>query len=151
MSFFGCLARLAQAYHRQTYEYLPRLKDLDDKLEEWRTFYRDAGYAGAEQDFFSHELRTHRIKAADRNTENNDTRSSLLYRARVWLFCLLGFATAAGIAYIAAHVRFHASRANSTQTLPQRPVPQNTNPPPPPSPFPPNREIREGDAPTRRT
>lgn len=107
-SFFGCLAQLAQAYHRQTYEYLPRLRDLDEKLEEWRAFYRDAGYAGAEQDFFNHELRTHIIKAADRNTENNDTRSSLLYRARVWLFWLLGFATAAGIAYIAAHVRFNA-------------------------------------------
>ena len=87
---------------------MPLLKELDDKLEEWRAFYRDAGYAGAEQDFFHHELRTHIIEAADRNTENNDARSSLLYWARVWLFRLLGFATAAGIAYMANHVRFHA-------------------------------------------
>lgn len=74
---------------------------------EWRAFYRDAGYAGAEEDFFNDELRAHIIDAADRNTENNDARSSLLYWARVWLFWLLGCSTVAGVAYIANHVRFH--------------------------------------------
>ena len=77
------------------------------KLEEWKEFYQDTRHAGAEQAFFSHEFRAHIIEAADRNTENNDARSSLLYWARVWLFCLLGFATVAGIAYTANHVRFH--------------------------------------------
>ena len=107
-SFFSCMVQLARAYHRQKYKFLPLLKELDGKLEEWRSFYQDAGYSGAEHDFFSHELRTHIIDAADRNTENNDARSSSLYWARVWLFWLLGFATATGIAYVANHVRFHA-------------------------------------------
>lgn len=89
-SFFSCLVQLARAYHRQTYKYLPLLRELDEKLEEWRGFYQEAGYAGSEEDFFNHELRTHIIEAADRNTENNDGRSSLLYWARVWLFWLLG-------------------------------------------------------------
>lgn len=38
-------------------EYLPLLRELDEKLEEWRAFYQEAGYAGSEQDFFNHELR----------------------------------------------------------------------------------------------
>ena len=33
---------------------------------------------------------------------------NLTSRARVWLFWLLGFATGAGVAYIANHVRLHA-------------------------------------------
>jgi hypothetical protein len=84
------------------------LKDLEATREEWRAFYRDAGYEGSDEDFFRHELRGRIIEAADRNTENNDARSSLLYWARLWLFWLLGFATAAGIAYVANQVRFHA-------------------------------------------
>ena len=107
-SFFACMIQLARAYHRQKYKYLPLLKELDEKLNEWRAFYEEAGYAGSEQDFFSHDLRTHIIEAADRNTENNDARSSLLFWSRVWLFWLLGFATAVGIAYVANQVRFHA-------------------------------------------
>lgn len=108
VSFFACMIQLARAYHRQRYKYLPLLKELHEKLDEWRDFYLEAGYAGAEQDFFNHDLRTHIIEAADRNTENNDARSSLLFWARVWLFWLLGFTTAAGIAYVANHARFHA-------------------------------------------
>ena len=42
-------------------------------------------------------------------------------------------------------------RESRTEPTPQRPAPQNSNPPPPPSQFPPNREIREGDVPSRRT
>jgi hypothetical protein len=107
-AFFACMVQLARAYHRQKYKFLPLLKELDEKLQEWRDFYQVAGYPGAEQDFFVHGLRTDIIAAADRNTENNDARSSSLYWARVWLFWLLGFATAAGIAYVANQVRFHA-------------------------------------------
>ena len=107
-SFFACMLQLARAYHRQKYKFLPLLKELDEKLEEWRDFYRIAGYPGAEQDFFTQGLRTDIIGAADRNTENNDARSSMLYWARVWLFWLLGFTTAAGIVYVANQVRFHA-------------------------------------------
>lgn len=103
-SFFGCLLHLARAYHRQTYRYLPQLKRLQEKLDEWRSFYLDAGYAGAEEDFFTHELRAHIIDAADWNSENNDVRSALLYWARVWLFWLLGLTTAAGAAYAAQQV-----------------------------------------------
>src|SRR5262245_7555118 len=106
--FFGCLVQLVRAYHRQRYKYLPLLKDLEATREEWRAFYQEAGYEGSDEDFFRHEFRTHIIEAADRNTLNNDARSSLLYWARVWLFWLLGFATAAGIAYVANQVRFHA-------------------------------------------
>jgi hypothetical protein len=107
-SFLACLLQLALAYHRQTYHYLPRLRDLNNKLEEWQAFYETAGYGGAEQDFFNQELRTHIIEAPDWNTENNDARSALLHWARIWLFWLLGFTTLAGLTYIANHVRFHA-------------------------------------------
>jgi type VI protein secretion system component VasK len=86
----------------------PLLRELEDKLEEWRSFYREAGYAGAEDDYFTHELLRHVIDAAARNTENNDARSALLYWARVWLFWLLGFATVAGIAYMLNQVRYDA-------------------------------------------
>jgi len=65
-------------------------------------------FGGRELDFFNDEFRRHAIEAADRNTENNDARSSLLHLARVWLFWLLGFAALAGIAYIANHVGLHA-------------------------------------------
>jgi hypothetical protein len=106
-SFFGCMIQLARAYHRQRYKFLPLLRELDEKLEEWRAFYSDAGYPGAEEDFFNHELRTHIIEAADRNTENNDARSSLLFWARVWLFWLLGSATIAGIVFVAIHARLN--------------------------------------------
>src|SRR5437868_11579548 len=37
VSFFGCLIHLARAYHRQTYKFLPLLRALDEKLEEWRS------------------------------------------------------------------------------------------------------------------
>ena len=52
-SFFACMVQLARAYHRQTYKFLPLLKVLDEKLEEWREFYEMAGHAGAEEDFFN--------------------------------------------------------------------------------------------------
>lgn len=103
-AFFSCMVQLGRAYHRQTYKYLPLLKELDAKLEEWRSFYEQAGHPGAAQDFFVHELRAHIIEAADRNTENNDARSSFLYWARISLFWLLGLATLAGIVYLVNHV-----------------------------------------------
>lgn len=108
VSFFSCMFQLARAYHRQKYRFLPLLRELNEKLEEWKGFYETAGYAGAEQDFFVHDLRSSIIDAADRNTENNDSRSSMIYWARVWLFWLLGFATGAGVVYVANQVRFHA-------------------------------------------
>lgn len=106
-SFIACLIHLALAYHRQTYESLPPLRDLNDKLDEWRAFYDDTGYDGAEQDFFNYELRRRIIEAADRNTESNEARSALLHRARLWLFCLLGFTTLTGVVYTISHLRFH--------------------------------------------
>ncbi|MEQ1913237.1 MAG: hypothetical protein ABMA15_30775 [Vicinamibacterales bacterium] len=108
VSFFCCLVCLARTYHRQTYKYLPTLRELDDKLGEWRSFYREVGSPGAETDFFVHELRAHIIEAADRNTENNDARSYLLYWARLWLFSLLAFATLCGFAYVVSQVKFYA-------------------------------------------
>ncbi len=106
--FFACLVQLARAYHRQKYKFLPLLRSLDTKLAEWQDFYQQAGFAGAEEDVFAHDLRAVIIDSADRNTENNDARSSLLYWARVWLFWLLGFTTLTGIAYVANQLRFHA-------------------------------------------
>ena len=107
-SFIACGVQLARAYHRQTYRFLPLLKELDDTREEWRDFYTATEYPGAEQEFFSHGFRRDIIAAADRNTENNDARSAMLYSARVWLFWLLGFTIGAGIVYIANQVMFHA-------------------------------------------
>jgi hypothetical protein len=112
-SFFACLAQLVRAYHRQKYIYLPLLKDLEATREEWRAFYEAAGYTGADQDFFSHELRMRIIEAADRNTTNNDERGSLLYWARVWLFVLLGLTTLAGVPYVANQVKLHAETRNN--------------------------------------
>jgi hypothetical protein len=108
VAFFACLVTLARAYHRQTYRYLPLLRSLDDKLGEWRSFYQDVGHDGAEQAFFEHDLRSHVIDAADRNTQNNDTRSALLYWARVWLFVLLGGVAVVGVLYIAHQVNWNA-------------------------------------------
>jgi hypothetical protein len=97
--FAACLLKLAQAYHRQTYVYLPPLEELEQSLREWRAFYEDAGYEGAERDFFLHDLRGRVIEAADRNTRNNDARSTLLYQARICLFLLLAAISVAGLIY----------------------------------------------------
>lgn len=97
--FAACLLNLSQAYHQQTYVYLPPLADLERSLQEWRAFYEEAGYEGVERDFFLHDLRGRVIEAADQNTRNNDERSALLYRARVCLFGLLAAISAAGLIY----------------------------------------------------
>lgn len=36
VSFFCCLVQLGRAYHRQRYRYLPLLRELNEKLDEWR-------------------------------------------------------------------------------------------------------------------
>lgn len=97
--FAACLFKLSQAYHRQSYVYLPPLAELERALQEWRAFYEEAGYEGAERDFFLHDLRGRVIEAADRNTRNNDERSSLLYQARIHLFGLLAAISVAGLIY----------------------------------------------------
>jgi hypothetical protein len=97
--FFACLIKLARAYHQQTYVYLPPLRELERTLEEWRAFYAEAGYEGAERDFFIHHLRHQMIDAADRNTLNNDARSGLIHQARVCLFLLLASISVAGLFY----------------------------------------------------
>ena len=108
LSFFCCLVQLGRAYHRQHYRYLPLLRELNEKLNEWQAFYQDAGYPDAELDFFTQELRTRIMDAADANTLNNDARSALLHWARIWLFWLLGFTTTAGVLHVVYHARFHA-------------------------------------------
>jgi hypothetical protein len=97
--FSACLFKLAQAYHQQTYVYMPPLAALEKTLEEWRAFYKEAGYEGAERDFFLHDLRARVIEAADRNTFSNDTRSAHIHRARIFLFLLLASMSAAGLIY----------------------------------------------------
>lgn len=83
-SFFICLLYLVRAYHRQTYIHLPLLAQLQEAEEELQNYHRATGEDPALADEeFAANLRRRIIESADRNTENNDARSDLLYWTRV--------------------------------------------------------------------
>ena len=148
MAFLVCLVYLGRSYHQQIYIFLPTLEATDRSREEFLTFapVMAGGEAEVVQEF-EKQMRGRIIDAADRNTDTNDKRSGLLYRARLALFAVLLLSTVAGLTYVVDQVRLFM------------PEPTQTTPPPPPTPasqapqlptVPPNSEIREGDVPTRR-
>jgi hypothetical protein len=149
-AFLTCLVHLARAYRRQKHMYLPLLSDLDESQEEFLEFAKVmAGSKTEILDEFEAQVHTRMIDAADRNTRNNDERSSILFMARVSLFAVLALTALTGVSYVADQVRFSMSKKDTpSRPVPSRPAPESTTPQPPQ--VPPNREIREGDAPARR-
>ena len=148
LAFLICLVYLGRSYHRQTYVFLPMLEDTDASRTEFLKFA--PVMAGGEAEVleeFEKQMRGRIINAADRNTETNDERSGLLHRARTALFAVLLLATVAGLPYVIDQVRFYVTRP--TQTTPA-PAPAASSQTPQLPTVPPNREIREGDIPTRR-
>lgn len=148
LAFLVCLAYLGRSYHRQTYVFLPMLEATDQSREEFLKFA--PVMAGGEAEVlheFEMQMRGRIINAADRNTETNDERSALLHRARLGLFAVLLLSTVAGLSYVIDQVKLHMPRP--TQTTPA-PAPAQSNQTPQLPTVPPNREIREGDIPTRR-
>ena len=149
LAFLMCLVYLGRSYHRQTYVFLPMLEDTDASRTEFLKFA--PVMAGGEAEVlgeFEKQMRGRIIHAADRNTETNDERSGLLHRARLALFAVLLLATVAGLPYVIDQVRFYMTRPTQTPPAPQ-PAPAASQTPTLPT-VPPNREIREGDLPTRR-
>ena len=141
MTVCVCLIYLGRAFQRRRYAYLPFLQELLTWEREYDEFAHHFQQDGAQrEDAFLQRL----IEATDRNTANNDSRSELLYRARVALFAVLCISALAGIPYVVDQVRQQMSRPE----IPTGPVPPNSRPSPPPAP--PNREIREGDVPPGR-
>lgn len=107
LAFFACLVFLARAYHRQTYVFLPLLKEIDQSREEFLKFA--PVMAGGEREVleaFENQMRGRMIDAADRNTETNDERSRLLHRARLALYAVLLLTSVAGVPYVVDQVRF---------------------------------------------
>lgn len=148
IAFLVCLVYLGQSYHRQTYVFLPLLNDTDQSRQEFLKFA--PVMAGGEAEVleeFEKQMRGRIINAADRNTQTNDERSALLHRARLALFAVLLSTTVAGLPYVIDQVRLTMPRP--TQTAPP-PVQAPTSQTPQLPTVPPNREIREGDIPTRR-
>ncbi len=149
IAFFVCLLYLARAYHRQTYVFLPLLVEIESSRAEFLKFAPIMAGGEAEVlDEFEKQMRERMIAAADRNTETNDERSGLLHRARLALFSVLFLTAVAGLPYVIDQLRI-LDMPRPTDT---RPVPQSSTPSATPQlpTVPPNREIREGDAPTRR-
>lgn len=152
VAFVICALCLVRVYHRQTYVYLPKLAALENTARAWCDYYTSEGSSEAEaRDHFAQELRQRVIAATDRNTDINDERSALLYWARVWLFATLCLTALTGVPYVANQVdHLMTERPSTPQAVPPAGYnPQATRPTPPP--FPPNREIREGDIPKRDT
>lgn len=149
VAFLVCLVFLGQSYHRQTYVFLPLLRETDDSRDEFLGFapVMAEGEDEVLQEF-EKQMRGRIINAADRNTETNDERSGLLNRARIALFGVLLGSTVAGIPYVIDQVRFSMPIPAETTIPAPRPAPTNQTPTLPT--VPPNREIREGDIPTRR-
>lgn len=110
VAFFVCLVQLVRTYHRQTYIYLPLLRELEEWEEEVRDFVRYVEETGGREEDFQEQLRKRIIEAADRNTANNDERSRLLFWARIALFATLTFTAVAGFFFVVDQVRnFNAS------------------------------------------
>lgn len=106
-AFFVCLVFLASAYHRQTYVFLPLLRDIDRSREEFLDF--SSAMAGGETEVleaFENQMRGRMIDAADGNTQTNDERSGLFHRARSALYAVLFFTAVGGIPYVIDQVRY---------------------------------------------
>jgi hypothetical protein len=129
IGFAVCLTCLGRAYHRQTYSYLPLLREIEDwetRHNRWAEEYNawlDNVYStggseipGTEERSPVPSLLERIINAADRNTERNDTRSGLLYWARVWLFVVLFTTMLAGFPYVADQVRFRNAGTSKPAT-----------------------------------
>jgi hypothetical protein len=107
LAFFVCLVYLARAYHRQTYVFLPLLRQIDQSREEFLEFaHVMAGGVGEVLEEFEKQMRKRMIDAADSNTQTNDERSGLLNRARVALYAVLLLTAIAGVPYVVDQVRF---------------------------------------------
>jgi len=107
IAFFASLTYLAHAYHRQTYVFLPLLEEIDGSRDEFLEFA--PGMAGGEAevlDAFENQMRKRMIDAADRNTQTNDERSSMLHRARLALYAVLVSVALSGIPYVIDQVRY---------------------------------------------
>jgi hypothetical protein len=107
LAFFICLIFLARAYHRQTYVFLPLLRDIDNSQGEFLKFASlMAGGEGEVLAAFENQMRGRMIDAADRNTQTNDERSGLLHRARLSLYTVLFLTAVTGIPYVIDQVRY---------------------------------------------
>ena len=120
VAFFLCVVYLGLAYHRQTYWYLPQLRELQTTRGLYKQIYLRESYnqkgswdgdsSQQEQevdDLFQHALEMRIIEAADENTKNNDRRSDrYLYRARLAIFVMLGFTAIMVIPYVVDQVRY---------------------------------------------
>ena len=106
IAFGACLVYLARAYHRQAYVFLPLLGDIEKSREEFLEFA--PALAGGEAEVleaFENQMRKRMIDAADRNTQTNDERSGLLYRARLALYGVLVLTAICGIPYVVDQVK----------------------------------------------
>jgi hypothetical protein len=107
LAFFVCLVYLARAYHRQTYVFLPLLRQIDHSREEFLEFAEVmAGGVDEVLTEFEKQMRGRMIDAADSNTQTNDQRSGLLNRARVALYVVLLLTAIAGVPYVVDQVTF---------------------------------------------
>jgi len=106
-AFFVCLVLLAFAYHRQRYRYLEHLARLEAWKDDYATSLQAQGFSTANLNTTIKEhLRDRIIDAADRNTDNNDARSEMLYWGRIALFAVLFFTAFAGVPYVFDQVRY---------------------------------------------
>jgi hypothetical protein len=106
-AFVSCLIFLAFAYHRQRYRYLEHLATLEAWKDDYAATLRSQGFATDTLNMTIKEhLRGRIIDAADRNTDNNDARSGMLYWARIALFVVLFLTAAAGVPYVIDQARF---------------------------------------------
>ena len=104
-AFFACLTYLALAYHRQTYIYLPLLKELQEWEDAFVGLYSYDAAMGKAEEAFDRHIGERIIEAADQNTRNNDKRSRLLYWSRISLFVVLGLTALTGVPFVLNKVR----------------------------------------------
>jgi hypothetical protein len=105
-TFVMCLWFLAQAYHRQTYVFLPLLGEIDRSRDEFLEFAPAMARGEAEVlEAFENQMRQRMIDAADRNTQTNDQRSGFLHRSRLALYAVLVLTAASGVPYVIDQVR----------------------------------------------
>jgi hypothetical protein len=82
------------------------LASLYQTKRELREYYEASGMPAEEADQeFTETLEKRIIAAADANTENNDRRSSILYRSRIFLFVILVLTALAAVPFVADQVR----------------------------------------------
>ena len=144
-AFAKCLYHLAYVYHGTTYEYLPRLGELEEAQKEWRDFYSYGHDEGADEDFAS-ELRRRIIKSADGNAKNNERRTAFLDRANVALLAVLILTAVAGIPYVADQAREELMPTKQPTPKAAQTAQQSSGQKPQ---FPPNRVLKQGELPKR--